>query len=305
MRMARSDSDSWDLATSVGATATMVAAYRAVATRRGVIDDPFAEPLVRAVGMDVFTQMAGGTAVFADENVQHFFDAMTDGFAARTHYFDNYCADAARTGIRQVAVVASGLDSRPYRLSWPTGTTLYEIDQPEVIEFKAQTLARLGAAPTVDRRTVGIDLREDWPSALQRAGFDAGQSTEWLVEGLLIGFLPPEAHDRLLDNITSLSAPGSRFAGDYVRSMSKFVASQQRMRILADRWQENGLELDIADLTYPGERNDVADYLGARGWSTDRATFEDLFKAAGLPVEHRDDEVESFDWIRYVTATKN
>jgi methyltransferase (TIGR00027 family) len=81
--------------------------------------------------------------------------------------------DAAAAGIRQVVIVASGLDARPYRLSWPTATTVYEIDQPEGMEFKTDTLAKLGATPTTDRRVVGVDLRQDWPTALRHAGFDA------------------------------------------------------------------------------------------------------------------------------------
>ena len=108
-------------------------------------------------------------------------------------------------------ILASGLDSRAYRLAWPAGTVVYEVDQPQVIEFKTRTLAELGAEPTADRRVVAVDLRDDWPAALRAAGFDPAQPTAWSAEGLL-GYLPPEAQDRLLDTITELSAPGSRLA---------------------------------------------------------------------------------------------
>ena len=69
--MPRTENDTWDLASSVGATATMVAAARAVATRadRPVIDDPYAEPLVRAVGIDFFTKLAGGELTPEDLDV--------------------------------------------------------------------------------------------------------------------------------------------------------------------------------------------------------------------------------------------
>ncbi|MGA8333048.1 MAG: class I SAM-dependent methyltransferase, partial [Mycobacterium sp.] len=141
--MARTDRDSWDLASSVGATATMVAAARAAASRRPdpVIDDPFAEPLVRAVGLDFFTKVARGELDFADVDDGAGFPRMVDTFAARTRFYDDYFAAASAAGVRQVVIVASGLDSRLYRLPWPAGTTLYEIDQPEVIEFKTATLA--------------------------------------------------------------------------------------------------------------------------------------------------------------------
>src|ERR1700679_1641873 len=215
--MGRTDRDSWDLASSVGATATMVAAARAAATRRAnpVVNDPFAEPLVRAVGLDLFTKVASGDLDFADVDGGGGFPRMVDTFAARARFYDDYFTGAGAAGLRQVVIVASGLDARPYRLSWPAGTTVYEIDQPEVIEFKTATLAKLGAVPGAAHRTVGIDLREDWPSALQAAGFDTAQPTAWLAEGVLIGFLPPEAEVRLLDYIVSLSSPGSRLAADY------------------------------------------------------------------------------------------
>ena len=215
--MARTDSDTWDLASSVGATATMVAAARAAASRRPhpVINDPFAEPLVRAVGLDLFTKAASGEMDFADVDDGAGFPRMVDTFAARARFYDDYFAEASGTGLRQVVIVASGLDSRPYRLSWPAGTTLYEIDQPEVIEFKTTTLSELGAVPGAEHRPVGIDLREDWPAALHEAGFDATQPTAWLAEGVLIGFLPPAAEVRLLDNVAALSAAGSTFAADY------------------------------------------------------------------------------------------
>src|ERR1700753_1107927 len=167
--MARTDNDTWDLASSVGVTATMVAASRAMATKaeRPLINDPFAEPLVRAVGVDVLVRMASGELSPAD------FEAdgdgrsagpqrMTENMAVRTKFYDEFFLDATEAGIRQAVILASGLDCRAYRLGWPVGTTVYEIDQPRVIEFKSRALAELGAQPTADRRTVAIDLRYDW-----------------------------------------------------------------------------------------------------------------------------------------------
>ena len=156
--MARTGDDSWDLASSVGVTATMVAAGRAAASAdpRGLINDPFAEPLVRAVGLDFFTSMLDGELDMSQfpgvspERVQ----AMVDSMAVRTKFFDDYLTAATAAGVRQVVILASGLDARAYRLAWPTGTVVYEIDQPDVIEFKTQTLAGLGAEPTATRRTV-------------------------------------------------------------------------------------------------------------------------------------------------------
>ena len=204
---------------------------------------------------------------------------MTDTFAARARFYDNYFTEATNAGIRQVVIVAAGLDSRAYRLAWPSGTTVYEIDQPEVIEFKSSTLSKIGAEPTAEYRAVGIDLRQDWPAALRAAGFDTGRPTAWLAEGVLIGFLPPEAEVRLLDNVIALSGQGSQFAADY----GNIHQSDEDAHRMAEGWRRHGLDLDISGLTYPGQHTDVAAHLEARGWRASRSTLADLFVAAGLP----------------------
>src|ERR1700722_3015230 len=210
----RSESDSLDLATSVGATATMVAANRALASQAGLIDDPFAAPLVRAVGIDVYTRLVNGEIPVTDGTD---FDParMARGMAVRTRFYDRFFVDATRSGIRQAVILAAGLDARGYRLPWPQGTVLYEVDLPEVIEFKTSTLAKLGAEPTGERRTVAVDLRDDWPAALQAAGFDPQAPSVWSAEGLVV-YLPPEAQDALFGNITELSAPQSQLACEFV-----------------------------------------------------------------------------------------
>ncbi len=304
--MARTEGDTWDLASSVGATATMVAAARAAATRRPqpVITDEFAEPLVRAVGLDAFTRVASGELNLDDFEKGVKFPRMVDTFAARALFFDDYIAAAGLAGLRQVVIVASGLDARAYRLRWPIGTTVYEIDQPEVIAFKTATLSQLGAAPTVELRTVGIDLREDWPAALQDAGFDPAQPTAWLAEGVLIGFLPPEAEVRLLDSIIPLSSEGSRFAADFGTLSETSEESQQRARLTAEGWRRQGLDLDIAGLTYPGEHTDVAAHLHANGWETTGFGLGDLFAAAGLPELSEPDRQSPSARINFVRAIR-
>ena len=170
--MARTDNDTWDLASSVGATATMVAAQRAVANREGLIDDPFAEPLVRAVGMEFMVKVLDGEIDLEAVDPEFSMRRAAEGMAVRTRQFDKLFTDAAAAGVRQAVILAAGLDARAYRMPWPDGTTVFEVDQPEVIEFKSKTLADLGVNPTADRRTVAIDLRDDWPTALLDNGFD-------------------------------------------------------------------------------------------------------------------------------------
>src|SRR6201985_830214 len=106
---------------------------------------------------------------------------MPDAMAARPRFFAAFFHEAPPAGIRQAVILASGLDARAYRLDWPTGMTVFEVDQPEVIAFKTETLAELGAAPTTDRRTVAIDLRNDWPAALTEAGLHRSQPTAWIA----------------------------------------------------------------------------------------------------------------------------
>jgi methyltransferase (TIGR00027 family) len=285
--MARTDDDTWDLATSVGATATMVAAGRARATREGLIDDRFAEPLVRAVGVDFFTRWAGGeldTADVDEPGAPWGMQRMTDMLAARTRYIDAFFADAADAGIRQVVILASGLDARAYRLPWAAGTTVFEIDQPQVIEFKTATIAELGAAPTAEVRAVPVDLRQDWPAALRQAGFDTARPAAWAAEGLL-GFLPPDAQDRLLDNITALSANGSRLVAEFFMNSG---TNKDALDAAARRWQETGLDIELDNLGFPGERNDVAGYLQDRGWHPVRTPLNQLLADTGLPLQPTD-----------------
>jgi methyltransferase (TIGR00027 family) len=298
--MARTDNDTWDLATSVGATATMVASGRARATRVALIDDRFAEPLVRAVGVDFFTRWATGELESADVDVPGApwgMQRMTDIQAARTRYIDTFFSEAVTAGIRQVVILAAGLDPRGYRLPWAAGTTVFEIDQPQVIEFKTTTIAALGAAPTAEIRAVPIDLRHDWPSALQQAGFDTGQPAAWAAEGLL-GFLPADAQDRLLDNVTALSADGSRLVAEIFLNSG---ANQQALNGATQRWREKGLDVALDNLGFPGERNDVATYLQDRGWHPVRTPLNQLLADNGLPLQSTD-EGAPFSKNYYCTA---
>jgi len=298
--MARTDNDTWDLATSVGATATMVAAGRARATRDALIDDPFAEPLVRSVGIDFFTRWAGGELDSAAVDVPGApwgMQRMTDIQAARTRHIDAFFSAAGDAGIRQVVILASGLDARAYRLPWAAGTTVFEIDQPRVIEFKTATIARLGAKPTAEVRAVAIDLRLDWPAALRGAGFDTGRPAAWAAEGLL-GFLPGDAQDRLLDNVTALSADGSRLVAEVFMNSG---ANLQALNAATRKWQENGLDVELQNLGFPGERNDVATYLGDRGWRPVRTSLNQLLRDNGLPPQSTD-ENSPFSSNYYCTA---
>jgi methyltransferase (TIGR00027 family) len=286
--MSRTDADSWDLASSVGATATMVAAARALASKEPnpLIDDPYAAALVRAVGVDFFTRLVNGEiplSTIEGDGPR----VMAGVMAVRTRFFDDFFitatgggnpTNAGAAGIRQAVILASGLDSRPYRLPWPQGTAVYEIDQPKVIEFKTTTMTAIGATPTAERRTVAIDLREDWPAALRHSGFDETQPTAWSAEGLL-AYLPPEAQDRLFDSITALSAPGSQLATEYHPDAGASIG--ERAAAMRSQWKQHGFDVDLSKLFYPGERNSVVDYLTDHGWQVNARSRPEVFEDYG------------------------
>ncbi|MGH3581349.1 MAG: class I SAM-dependent methyltransferase [Mycobacterium sp.] len=306
--MARTDNDTWDLASSVGATATVVAMQRAMATRgpRPLIYDPYAEPLVAAVGLEDFTRYARGE--IDTDGAPFDVHRMSDGIAARTKYFDDFFADATAAGIRQAVIFASGLDARAYRLRWPAGTTVFELDQPQVIEFKTGVLADQGAVPAIAHRPIGIDLRDDWPAALRANGFDPALPTAWIAEGLLI-YLPADAQDRLLENVTALSAPGSRIAAENTGTITadELTKIGEQMRAAQEQWQGKGIdgfgaatEIDITELFYAGERTESAVFLGDRGWTVNLHKSSELYAMYGLqpPIEG----LSAFGDITYLTA---
>jgi methyltransferase (TIGR00027 family) len=297
--MARTDNDTWDLASSVGATATAVAASRAMASQNpdALLNDPWADPLVRAVGIDTFVKLIDGETGQTDDPLLNR-RAMTEQITVRTRFFDDFFVQPGESGIRQAVILASGLDTRAYRLPWPANTTVFEIDQPQVIAFKTRTLADLGAEPTAERTTVAIDLREDWPAALVEAGFDPKLPTAWSAEGLLV-YLPPDAQDRLFDDIVALSAPGSRIATEHMdlRNIPADWADR-----LTERSRRIGSNINLAELFYSGDRNPAADYLKDHGWHIDVQTTSQIYAANGFELP--DDELASFgDGSGYLTAT--
>ena len=313
--MTRTDQDTWDLASSVGATATWVAACRALAGKQpnALIDDPLADPLVRAVGKEFFirvldgeiTDETGGLDADADPDAEFNLRRMIDMMTVRTRYFDDFFtgpAGATGAGIRQVVILAAGLDSRAYRLPWPAGTVVYEVDQPAVIEFKSTTLSRLGAHPTAERRTVSVDLRDDWQNALRQNGFDESSPSAWSAEGLLM-YLPPEAQDRLFDAVTTLSAPGSRLATEY-HSDGAPVLLDKRAKAMANRWGRFGYDIDVSTLVYRGERTPAAEYLSAHGWQVATTTRADMFAEAGLAIP-KGDSLQSLQTSVAVTAIRS
>ncbi|QCQ90740.1 SAM-dependent methyltransferase [Rhodococcus sp. SGAir0479] len=217
----------WDIVTGVGITALGVAAGRAMETHRdgGLVSDPYAEAFVRAAA----TPVPMPTRLDATDEREMPWTSMADYMGVRSRFFDDYFAEVARAGVDQVVLLAAGLDVRAYRLDWPDGTTVYELDAPKVLSFKDDVLAQQGAAPRADRRVVSVDLREDWRGPLREKGFDPGRPSAWLAEGLL-PFLPNAAKERLFRFVSELSAPGSRFEVEHIDDVRGMLQEESAQR---------------------------------------------------------------------------
>jgi methyltransferase (TIGR00027 family) len=303
--MARADNDSWDIATSVGATAVMVAMARAAETRsdHALIRDEFAEPLVSTPALAEVRERIASLWRRPDEpedpaaGLAMDFQQMIDYQAVRTHFFDEYFAAAAEAGIRQHVILAAGLDSRAYRLNWPAGTVVYEIDLPAVLEYKSTTLDGLGAAPATTRREVAVDLRGDWPAALRAAGFDPAVPTAWLAEGLL-PFLPGQAQEAMFNAIDGLSAAGSRIAVEVFgvdEASRQEVEEQWRLRRAERELRGEDVLFDPLELWYDdSDRPECAEWFTAHGWTTRSVDSRDEFERVGRPPSLPTDEPQHF-----------
>ncbi|MGH3719732.1 MAG: SAM-dependent methyltransferase [Pseudonocardiaceae bacterium] len=258
--------DDWDIVSGVGITALWVAAARSMESRRddALIDDPYAEGFVTRSGITVPmpTRWAdvddSENRSEADKQWADFWAMMADYLGVRSRFFDEYFLDAFTTGVRQVVILAAGLDTRAFRLRWPARVELFEIDQSKVLEFKDSVLAEQGAIAGCARHVVPIDLRADWPGALLRAHFDPERPTAWLAEGLL-GYLPGTAVEALFAHVHRLSAAGSWFATEEADPNRKTYNAA-----LQDIYHRLGL--DMATLRPNDDRPDVERWFRDHDW---------------------------------------
>lgn len=304
----RTAGDTWAITESVGATALGVAAARAVETAatNPLIRDEFAKVLVSSAGT-AWARLADADLAWLDGDQlgRRVHRVACDYQAVRTHFFDEYFGAAVDAGVRQVVILAAGLDARAYRLNWPAGTVVYEIDQPSVLEYKAGILQSHGAVPTARRHAVAVDLRDDWPAALIAAGFDGTQPTAWLAEGLL-PYLPGDAADRLFDMVTALSAPGSRIAAETapVHGEERRAEMRARFKKVADVL---GIEqtIDVQELVYHDQdRASVADWLTDHGWRARSQRAPDEMRRVGRWVEGVPMADDPTAFAEFVTAER-
>lgn len=295
--MTRSDGDTWDIVTSVGLTALGVCASRALDAELTppLAHDEFAAGFVAAAGEPnlaaaVANRDLGSTAGFNAHWV-----------GVRTRFFDDFYAAATADGVPQAVIVAAGLDARAYRLSWPHGHTLFEVDQPRVLDFKQRVLDDRAAVPTTRRVTVAVDLRDDWATALTGAGFDTALPTAWAMEGLL-PYLPGSAQDALFERVHELSAPGSRIAAELGPDSGALARFADFLRDFA----RDPTQAPIGDLWYDDPRRDAPSWLTERGWTVQPVDLvEQAATAYGRPFGELPEFFETLLRTKFFTAVRD
>ncbi len=294
----RSDDDHWDIVSGVGYTALLVAGWRALHALgpQPLVRDDYAKLFI-AASQDPY--LAGvltkpGTSV--DET------AFPRLYGVQTRFFDDFFTSAASVGIRQAVIIAAGLDSRAYRLEWPDGTTVFEIDLPKVLEFKTRVLSDQGATPKAHRSEVAADLRTEWPTPLKAAGFDRHAASAWSVEGIL-PYLTDDTQTALFSRISELCAPGSRVAVGALGT--RLDHSQLSALETAHPGVNKSGNVDFSKLTYE-TNGDPAEWLAAHGWDVEpvRNTL-DLQRGYGMTPPEVDAKIDAFMHSQYITAVRS
>ena len=231
---------------NLASTACWTAAMRALESARPdrLFDDPWASTLAGEEGQRWLAQRS-------PEGVLP--------IILRTRYFDDFLQHITQENLlRQVVLLAAGLDTRAFRLVWPAGTRLFELDQPEVLNVKENLLQSVGALTVCDRRIIPVDLTGLWQEQLMRSSFDPAQPSGWLLEGFLF-YLPSESIVRLLDELNSLAAPGSWLGFDVINSAMLTAP-------LTRQWVEMQANSGAA---WIGVLDDPQGFLAGRGWRAD------------------------------------
>lgn len=242
----------------VARTAVLIAAARATEqlNLQPLFNDPLAAALVEAAGSP--TDLNGVRNLAGDH------------FVLRTRYFDDQLLNAAQP---QVVIMAAGLDTRAFRLPWPRGTTVFELDLPDLVEFKEDVLHGEHVLPSCDRVVVSCDLRDDWVTALIHAGYNPKRPTAWLLEGLFM-FLTPNAGERIMHWVSALSSGGSTLAIEHV---NRAFRELPQMKAVNKRF-------DTMDAGWQSDIEDPVAWLGGHGWHASVTHQVDLAAQHGRPV---------------------
>jgi len=278
----------------IGLTALMVAAARAIETHRPdtLARDVYAEHFVLAApasaGWPVRIQQV------ADGDANPLWGRFARYFGLRTRVLDDFLLRSVHTGTaRQVVLLGAGLDSRAFRLDWPPGCVIFEIDREAVLSFKHKVLNGLSATPKAARVPIPIDLRADWVGALADAGFDTAAPSVWLAEGLLF-YLPTAAETYLIDTVDRLSTGGSALAFE-VKLEQDLLAYRDSPLYTSTTHQ---IGIDLLNLFDREPRPDSAGDLASKGWSTSVHTPFDFTRHHGRgPLPEHNDALAGNRWV--------
>ncbi|MGW3076183.1 class I SAM-dependent methyltransferase [Kitasatospora sp. NPDC001132] len=292
-RTAPQQTDAEGVDGGVGLTALLVAAARAIETHRhdSLAQDVYAQHFVRAAPACTdwplrIEQVPGG-----DDNP--LWGRFARYFGLRTRVLDDFLLRSAGPKARQVVLLGAGLDTRAFRLDWPSDLTVFEIDRAGVLAFKQRVLTDLSAAPKVKRVPVPVDLRADWVTALTTAGFDPAVPSVWLAEGLLF-YLPGPAETYLIDTVDRLTTAGSALA--FEAKLEKDLLAYRDSPIYTATREQIGI--DLLRLFDTGPRPDSAGDLTAKGWSTSMHTpFEFTRRHRRGPLPEPNDALEGNRWV--------
>ncbi|MBW0013698.1 MAG: class I SAM-dependent methyltransferase [Mycobacterium sp.] len=293
----RSEDDQWDIASSVGYTALLVAGWRALhaASPRPLVRDEYARIFIAASRDPYLAGVLANPGTSDDET------AFPRLYGVQTRFFDDFFTSAGEAGIRQAVIVAAGLDSRAYRLEWQPGTTVFEVDLPKVLDFKGRVLDQHGAAPKARRVEVAADLRTDWSRTLEAAGFDTESPSAWSVEGVL-PYLTDEAQNHLFTRVSGLSAPRSRIA------IGALGTRLDREQLAALETEHPGVnmsgDVDFSALTYE-PKSDPAESLVAHGWAVEPVRNTLALQAGyGMTPPEVDVKIDAIMHSEYITASR-
>ncbi|MCT9089784.1 class I SAM-dependent methyltransferase [Streptomyces sp. ASQP_92] len=250
------------------ATAVGVARVRALETERkdALFRDPLAQAFAAAGGL-----WPSSPHVSDDEGARRRRLAVSFSIVIRTRFLDDLLRQACASGVRQVVLLGAGMDSRAFRMDWPEGTRLFEVDTAAPLDFKAAVLRQEGAVARCERIPVAVDLREDWPAALAAAGHDPALPTVWIAEGLLI-YLPEDAVELLLTRTSAQSAPGS------------WMGLTLGSRGVIERFGADAVPGTAASMWISEMPDDPVGWLAGHGWQADSYTLRERSAAYGRPI---------------------
>ncbi|MFE4971375.1 class I SAM-dependent methyltransferase [Kitasatospora sp. NPDC056651] len=277
----------------VGVTALLVAAARAIETHRhdALAQDVYAEHFVLAApasaGWPVRIRQV------PDGDADPLWGRFARYFGLRTRVLDDFLLESVRSGARQVVLLGAGLDTRAFRLDWPPGCVVFEIDREGVLAFKHEVLGGLSATPKAARVPIATDLRADWVAALTDAGFDPAAPSVWLAEGLFF-YLPTVAETRIIDTVDRLTTGGSAFA--YEVKLEKDLLAYRESRLYTSTKRQIGI--DLLGLFDGEPRPDSVGDLAGKGWTTSVRTPFDFTRLHGRgPLPEQNDALEGNRWV--------